>query len=147
MLDRNKFEIEREQFLKAFCEKITFILGLEMNAKFNEARFYRFTDIAFELANFGTMDNFLGFDEFDLVAFVETMETMLPTVANNMNIEEEYPTLTTAVSCLGLYSSLYIVRTKTLRTTAKFPMKPWLLFWVLRSARSKTWFLLNRWQQ
>ena len=109
MLDRNKFEIEREQFLKAFCEKITFILGLEMNAKFNEARFYRFTDIAFELANFGTMDNFLGFDEFDLVAFVETMETMLPTVANNMNIEEEYPTLTTAVSCLGLYSSLYIV--------------------------------------
>ena len=80
-----------------------------MNAKFNETRFYRFTDIAFELANFGTMDNFLGFDEFDLVAFVETMETMLPTVANNMNVEEKYPTLTTAVSCLGLYSSLYIV--------------------------------------
>lgn len=109
MLDRNKFEIEREQFLEAFCEKITSTLGLEMDAKFNETRFYRFTDIAFELANFGTMDNFLGFDEFDLVAFVETMETMLPTVANNMNIEQEYPTLTTAVSCLGLYSSLYIV--------------------------------------
>lgn len=109
MLDRNKFEIERGQFLEAFCEKIMSILGLEMNTKFNETRFYRFTDIAFELANFGTMDNFLGFDEFDLVAFVETMESMLPTVANNMNVEEEYPTLTTAVSCLGLYSSLYIV--------------------------------------
>lgn len=109
MLEKNGFELERELFLESFCENITSMMGIEFVGSLNVARFNKFTDIAFELANFGTMDSFLGFDEFDLVAFVETMETMLPTVAHNMNIEQEYPTLTTAVNCLGLYLALYIV--------------------------------------
>lgn len=116
MLKRNEFEIEREQFLEAFCDNITSMMGIEVGSPLSISRFSRFTDIAFELANFGTMDSFLSFDEFDLVAFVETMETMLPTVAGNMNIEQEYPTLTTAVNCLGLYLSLYIVEDKDVAT-------------------------------
>ncbi|QPG05735.1 hypothetical protein IT774_00095 [Salinimonas marina] len=116
MLQRSDFESERVQFLEDFCNNITSMMGIEASNAFDVRKFNAFTDIAFELANFGTMDSFLSFNNSDLVEFIETMERMLPTVAYNMNIEQEYRTLITAVNCMALYLSLYIVEDEYVAT-------------------------------
>lgn len=108
MIDSVLFNKERELFVENLTQGVLAMMGLNVMS-FDAKGFYQMTDIALEIANYGTMDEFLAADEADFIAFIETMEIMVPAVGRNMNIEEEYPNLMSAVNCLGLYLSLFIV--------------------------------------